>query len=267
MRLNFHQVGLAFLALMLSARGESISLDESGKVDEVLQGYIDSQGGRERLSTITSLEVEGTMLLASQGMEIQMSQKLQAPDKAYVQQFFPALGQIENYFDGIRGWEFHPIAGERPLDYTEVEELLDDANLQRDLNLRDEFESIRLGPDEVIEDIMTTHLILTDDKGKVEHWYFKPNGDLFQKIHRVSAGPESEFETTERYYDLKMEDGFRFPRKIRYINPAYVAELTITELVINREIDPSFFKVPDYAEEMARLVKSDSQERSSTTVD
>ncbi len=245
----------------------SSAFEEYEKVDAVLQDYVNSQGGRERLLTITSIEVDGIMKLESQGLRIPMTQKMQAPDKVYTVQQFPVLGEIKNSLNGNQGWEWHPIAGERPLDHTEVDELLDDANLQRDLNLRDEYSSIRLGPPEIIEGIKTIQLIFTDEDGREEHWYFKSNGDLFQKIHVVSAGPESEFEATERYYDFEEEEGFRFPRRIRYLNPAYEAELTITELVINREIDQSYFELPIYAEEMARLAKGEPYERSSTTVD
>ena len=222
-------------------------------IDDILARYVDSQGGAERLQSISSIEVEGMMKLESQGLDIPMTQKMQAPDKVYTMQHFPGLGKIRNSLNGDRGWEWHPIAGERPLDYTEVDELLEDANLLRDLHLREEYSSIQLESPEVIEGIETTHLVFTHKEGDVEHWYFKSNGDLFQKIHRVSAGPESEFEATERYYNFETTDGFRFPRKIRYLNPAYEAELSITELVINREIDQSLFELPTYAEEMSRL--------------
>ena len=228
-------------------------MDEDAKIDVVLQAYVDSLGGRERLLTITSLEVEGTTTLESQGISVPTVQKLQAPDKAYTRQEFPALGTITNRLNGNRGWEWHPIAGERPLVQAEVEEYLDDVDFQRDLRLREDYVSVRLGLPEMIEGIETNHLIFTDDEGREEHWYFKQNGDLFQKIHIVTSGPESEFEATERYYELIEEDGFRFPRRILYSNPAYQAELVITELAINREIDPALFELPAYAEEMERL--------------
>ncbi len=256
-------VGLFLSACLL--RSESISLDK--EIEDVLVRYVDSQGGRKRLLTISSIEVDGIMKLESQGLAIPIAQKIQAPDKVYTMQHFPVFGKIRNSLNGTKGWEWHPIAGERPLHYTEVNELLEDANLQRDLNLRAEYAHIQLGAPEVIEGIETTQLIFTDEDGKLEHWYFKPNGDLFQKIHIVSAGPESEYEATERFYDFEETDGFRFPRRIRYINPAYEAELTIRELVINREIDQSFFELPVYAEEMARLAKDEGYERSSTMVD
>ena len=42
-------------------------------------------------------------------------------------------------------------------------------------------------------------------------------------------------------------------------NPAYQAELVITELAINREIDQSLFELPAYAEEMEKLAGDGSQ--------
>ena len=266
MRLNHPLFFCTLLYLVANLLSASQTSREEETIDAILQAYIESQGGAERLQTITSLEVEGTMVLDSQGLDIPILQKLQAPDQAYTRQDFPGLGIIENRLDGNRGWEWHPIAGERPLAPLEVEELLDDTDFQRDLNLREEYQSIRLGAPEVIEGIQTSHLIMVDDRGREEHWYFKDNGDLFQKIHTISAGPESEFEATERYYDLEEDNGFRFPRRIRYLNPAYEAELTIIDLVINRKMDASVFELPYYAEEMESLSLG-NQERSSTTVD
>ena len=265
MKISFLSLIFVYVLLPIISLPASSQLTEDAAIDEILQKYVDAQGGAELLSTITSLEIEATMHLDSQGLRISTEQKIQSPDKVLTVQQFPGLGRIENRLNGSIGWEWHPIAGERPLDHTEVEEFLDDANFQRDLQLRDEYLSIRLGDPEVIEGIETTHLIMTDDRGRDEHWYFKPNGELFQKIHRVSSGPESEFETTERYYDHETEDGFRFPRRIRYLNPAYEAELRIEDLYINRDIDPELFSLPEYAEEMAKLVRP--QDLSKTTVD
>lgn len=251
-RSQFHAVVLTGWLLVGILRASEVN-DEDATIDTLLQAYVDSQGGRERLLTITSLEVKGTTTLESQGISVPTIQILQTPDKVYTRQDFPSLGIITNRLNGRRGWEWHPIAGERPLDPAEVEEYLDDTDFERDLRLREEYAGVRLGKPEVIEGIETTQLVFTDDDGKEEYWFFKANGDLFQKIHIVTSGPESEFEATERYYELTMEDGFRFPRRIRYIHPAYEAELVITELVINREVDQSLFELPDYAEELEKL--------------
>lgn len=235
------------LAEFSSAASASGFEDEHAFVDAVLARYIDSQGGPEILASISTFEISGTMALDSQGLTIPIYQKLQSPDKLVSVQEFPVLGSVKNVLNGKAGWEWHPIAGERPLDLTEIKELLDDSNLQRDLNLREEYESIVWGPSEIIEEIETIHLIFTDEDARVEHWYFKENGDLFQKIHTVSVGPDSEFESTERFYDFEWQDGFRFPRTIHYINPAYTAKLSIARCLINQEFDPEIFKLPDYA--------------------
>ncbi|MCZ6675578.1 MAG: hypothetical protein O7C75_21830 [Verrucomicrobia bacterium] len=242
-----HWIRILSLLLLSGFSLKSIASDEASErafVEGVLEKYIDSQGGRELLSTVTSFEMKGTMSLESQGIEIPVVQRIQAPDKVMTTREFPAFGTIREVLNGNAGWEWHPLAGERPLDEAEVKDLLKDSDLQRDLKLFDVYESIRLGPPETIEGYDTIHLIFLDEDGKEEHWYFKENGDLFQKIHTVTAGAASEFESTERFYDFETHQGFRFARRIEYINPAYTAKLTISLCLINQEFDPAIFELP-----------------------
>ena len=221
--------------------------DERVIIQVVLDKYIYSHGGRERLESLVTLEIKGTMSLDSQGLDVEVHQRIISPDKMFFVQEFPVLGTTQVTLNGDRGWESHPIAGERPMDKTELKDTLKDTDLHRDLRLIDEYESIRLGLPETIEDIETIHLVMLDADGREEHWYFKEEGDLFQKIHTVISGPESEYESTDRFYDFKTVDGFRFPQTIRFIQPSYVAELTITDCRINQEFDPHIFELPEAA--------------------
>lgn len=231
-------------ASVLPVATEGIS--DQIEVEAVIEKYIDSQGGRDLIASVTTFSMQGAITIESQGLEIAVVQKMQTPDKLVVTQDFPALGVIREVLNGNSGWEWHPITGERPLDETEIEDLRRDTDLQRDLKLFEVYQCIRIGEPETIEGVETIHLIFLEEAGGEEHWYFKDNGDLFQKIHTVSAGPESEFESTERFYDFEELDGFRFPRRIRYINPAYTAELKIFSCHINEELDPGIFELPEY---------------------
>jgi hypothetical protein len=203
-------------------------------IHEVLEKYIASQGGRDVLASASTFELKGKLILDSQGLQIPLRQRIQSPDKVEFIQDFPVLGSIRTVINGNQGWEWHPISGERPLDADELQEMLNDANLQRDLNLFDAYKSIQLGKPETIEGINTIHLIFIDNRDREEHWFFKENGDLFQKIHWVASGPESAYESRDRFYDFQTVEGFRFPRTIRFFHPTHEAELRIEELVLNR---------------------------------
>ena len=218
-------------------------------IEVIIEKYIQSQGGHERLATLRTLEVEGIMSLESQGLEIPIVQKIESPDKMLLTQEYESFGVIREVLNRNSGWEWHPVAGERPLDEEEVEELLKDADLQRDLKLFEVYETIRLGEPEIIEGNDTTHLIFLDSDGKEEHWYFLENGDLFQKIHTVVSGPESEFESKERFYDYENLSGISLcdPNPIPQI-PAYTAELRVTLCLINEEFDHSSFELPPAAQ-------------------
>ena len=210
----------------------------------VIDRYLESQGGANALKDLRSLKVVGEIRIESQDLEFEVSQQVVAPDKSFTEQDFPGLGLIREVLNGERGWEWHPITGERPLEAHEIEDKTQETDLQRDLRLFELYETIELGESEVIEGIETTQLVFTDFKGKTEQWFFKANGDLLQKIHTVSSGPDSVFESTDRFYDFQEIGRFRYPSRIKFINPSYVAELKITSCDINLEIDPAVFELP-----------------------
>jgi len=248
MKLTNDRFRFIFLVFVLGAQLCRSSANETAAqptVASILEKYIQSQGGAEILEGLISFDIEANVRIESQNIAYPIIEKVVSPDKIYTQQEFPVFGTIKEVLNGNTGWEWHPITGERPLDEGEIEDKLKESDLQRDLKLSDLYEEIRIGPSEIIEKIETTQLILLDKQGQEERWYFKENGDLFQQIEIVSSGPESEFESTSRYYDFKTVDGFRFPSLIKMINPAYIAELEITSFSINQPIDPSFFELPE----------------------
>lgn len=217
---------------------------ELSTVGPVIERYLESQGGSDALEDLRSLKIIGEITIESQGLEFKVSQQVVAPDKSFTEQHFPGLGLIREVLNGELGWEWHPITGERPLEANEIENKIQETDLQRDLRLFELYDTIEFGDSEVIEGIETTQLIFTDFKGRKERWFFKSNGDLFQKIHTVSSGPDSEFESTDRYYDFQVTGSFRFPSRIKFINPTYIAELKITSCEINAEIDLATFEIP-----------------------
>jgi hypothetical protein len=244
---NYHYffILLSTPVIALLVRASPIEHSEQPTVESILEKHIESQGGREILKGLISLEVEATVRIESQGIEYPVIEKVVSPDKLLSQHEFPVFGMIKEVLNGHAGWEWHPILGERPLDEGEIEDKRKESDLQRDLKLTELYEEIRIGPTEVIEEIETTQLILVDKQGRQEWWYFKENGDLFQQVQIVSSGPESEFESTSRYYESQTVDGFRFPGMIKMINPAYVAELEIVSLLVNQPIDLSCFLLPE----------------------
>lgn len=221
------------------------SLESSPElVKSILEKYIEFEGGRKVMLQLKTLEAVGDLELEGQGMEVKLHQRVQSPDKLNFIQEYPVLGVIRSVLCGNQGWEFHPIAGDRPLDPEEIRDISKDTNLQRDLFLLDEFRDICLGSPEEIDGVETVHLILTPETGEPEHWYFKSTGELVQKIHWVASGPESAYESTERFYDYALVDGVRLPHTIRFIHPTHSATLRISRYLLNQEMDPELFQWP-----------------------
>ena len=92
--------GLTLLIAGSQLASASNMTDEQVIVSQVLEKYIASQGGRERLESINSLEVKGTMSLDSQGIDITVHQRIVAPDKMVHVHEVPVIGSTENILNG-----------------------------------------------------------------------------------------------------------------------------------------------------------------------
>ncbi len=228
-------------ALVLSAQDPP---GEREIVEEIIEKYIASQGGREILKTLRSVELEGEIVLKSQGIIVGMRQKVEAPDKLFMVQGISGIGQVRQVLNGDRGWEWHPVTGQRSLVEREVREFLREVDLQRDLRLFELYDHIGLDEPVEIEGHMTQHLIFSDKECNEEHWYFKDNGDLFQLVRTVPVGPQGELLTRQRFYEFKTVQGFRLPMVTHLHNPAFQAEATISRCLINQEFDPAIFEIP-----------------------
>ncbi len=247
-RITRYGIGALILFLWMAILSAEDSREppaaERAAIEEIIEQYIASQGGRERMESLRRVELEGRMALESQGLVIELRQKLESPDKVFVTMEFPGLGTVRHILNGDQGWEWHPLTGTRSLEEQEVKDLLRDADLQRDLRLFEVYKEILLAEPEEIEGQMTRHLVLLDEDGKEEHWYFKENGDLFQQVRDVPVGPGGEVKIRQRHYDYTTVEGFRFPKVVRLHNPAFEAEITITRCRVNPEFDPAIFQLP-----------------------
>jgi hypothetical protein len=159
-------LGLWVLACLPVAFASGIE-EHQVRPEEILEKYIESQGGRAVLESASTFELKGKLILDSQGLAIPVHQRIQSPDKVEFTQDFPVLGSIRTVVNGNHGWESHPIAGERPLDPEELQEMLNDAFLQRDLDLFDHYKSIRLGSPETIDGIETIRSISENPLGRI----------------------------------------------------------------------------------------------------
>ena len=239
-------VGALILPLMwASVYSAEIAANDRAEIEEIIERYIASQGGRERIESLRRVELEGQLALKAQGIYIDVTQKLQTPDKVFVTMVTPGVGTVRQILNGDQGWEWHPLSGMRTMAEQEVKDLAREADLHRDLRLFEIYEQIRLGQPAEIEGEMTRHLILSDEDGNEEHWHFKENGDLAQMVRDVPVGPGGNVELRQRFYNFITVDGFRFPKVVRLHNPAFDAEITVNRLVINPEIDPAIFQKPE----------------------
>lgn len=215
-------------------------------VDDIIKQNIEAKGGIEKLDSIKTIKLLGTMSM--QGMELPFEMIQKRPNKIYTS--FEVQGMKgKQVYDGKIGWMVMPFMGK-----TEAEEMADDQlkdfQKQADIdgplrNYKDKGNVIEYIGESEIEGTPVVELKITDKDGDITSMFFDKDYMLEiktkSKVERM--GIVMEIETTiGNYKDI---DGLIFPHSIATkMGEMGSQEITINSIVINEEVDDSLFTMP-----------------------
>lgn len=212
-------------------------------VDQVLDKYVQSLGGKAAIEKLSSRVSKGTFE-ASQGVsgEIQFFSK--APNKTTLVVDLSGLGQIRQGFDGTVGWADNPQTGPREMTGQELLVTKRGAEFYQALKLRALYPKMAVrGKQKVGEH--EAYLIEADPgDGSLRRMYFDTATGLLvrNEIERDTGQGRGTFET--ELDDYKEVDGVRLPFTVRQSNPGVSFTIKITEVQHNVPIDDSKFAKP-----------------------
>jgi predicted Zn-dependent peptidase len=249
----------------LSVLGEVIDVDitipppsaepvpEAGEADvvkakKILADVVKAFGGLEKLKSVKNIVAKGQLSVNTPGgmMQMEMKQYYVFPDKVRMDMTLQAMGmEISQVFDGQSAWIITP-QGVQPFPESLVEEFKKNA-------FRD---TIRLLTNLSNDDISVQYLGTEDVKGKMADVILVSNtsGDslkifidgetkyIVKKTYRAMSeeGPVDTEEFTDDYRDVSgVKNSFHI---VINRNGAQYAEITLSELAINTEIDESLFE-------------------------
>ena len=148
-------------------------------------------------------------------------------------------------YDGTSGWSEDSLLGFRKLEGAELEQLKRESNIQRELNLKEDYPGMKLLPDAEIDGKKCSVIEATSKDDRKETWYFDQATGLMTRMQqKMSLGPQGEIDVTMTMEDYQDIDGIKLPMKSTITNPAFTGTLSLTSVKHNLEIDDALFASP-----------------------
>ena len=211
--------------------------------DQIVAKYIDAIGGQAAIDKMKTRVMKGTYA-GFNGVTLPYEADLVAPDKFYIM-VTTQQGTIERGFDGKVAWEKSP-RGVNELENPVLDDLKAVFLFFRNIKLKDEFASFRLGGRDKIGD--RDVLIVsgrTADNHRERLFFDAETGLLLRRITYTETmiGVIPEQIDFEDYRDV---DGVKLPFtvKISSVEPGLVSTRKWAEIKLNAPVDDSKFKMP-----------------------
>lgn len=245
---------------VLSAAGLSASLFSLGllftgpllaadaTLDEVIDGYIETSGGRDAIDAVKTAKADGIMVLPG-GLEAPFTIEFQPPEKRMRLDFeFQGMTAV-NAFDGESGWAIQPFLGKttaEPMAEDQLKQAQDQADFFGPLiDYADKGHSPELIGKTDVEGTEAYHIKLTKANGDVENWYLDTEYNLPFRVEAKADIQGQQIETNTIYGDYKEVGELVFPHAITVeFGAAGQQTIVINNMDLNVDLDESRFRMP-----------------------
>lgn len=209
-------------------------------VDEIIDKHIAALGGKDKLTSIKSVVMEGKV--SSQGMEFPMTTTI-VNHKGF-RLDFAVMGM--NAWIIMRpdsGWSFMPFQGQtkpEPMPMDQINESIDQLDLSGHLlDYKSKGHTVEyLGLDDV-EGTECHKLKVTSKSGKLTYYLIDPTSYYIVKTVSKQKYGGKEFDAETKFSNYKeVEGGLIFPYTVESMN----GPVDMTKITINSDIQDSLFK-------------------------
>lgn len=226
-------------------------LDPQTLIDRCL----DASGGKDKLRSIQSLQMRGTIQMPDQNLQGTLQIWLK-PDRALILSELPGIGQIRSGIYDQVAYELSDITGARLLNQTEKKQLVDGLNPDNQFQRFRELRDPRVTGPETLGNRQVWQLSGTTPDGDIEsHWIDTQTFYLLKsrvKLHHQMGKIPVEM-TFDEY---KSFDGIPFPQVVTQRAGPATLRMQMTDIVLNPTIDDSVFALPD---EIKQLIEQSSK--------
>ena len=241
--LNLGIAVLATLGLSLASEPTTHLRKRPDKeADAVLNRSLKAAGGLEKLQSITSRKITGT--LERHGKKVPFIRVQKAPNRFLNETRFPRPGTLKQGYDGHKGWIEHPLQGGRLLQGKELAALANGAPIHPLLNYRETFPVRRfLGQVDLKGKRYQKLSLGRDTTSTKETWFFDLQSGLLAQVHtQIDGGRHGSIPVITSFEDYQEHQGVMIPHRIRTKLPTIETSLHIETVEQNASYDDSIFQ-------------------------
>jgi hypothetical protein len=108
-------------------------------IDQIIDRYIVAIGGKAAFSKLSSRVQKGTVQIEGTSVIGETEDYQKAPNKRMLKTTMPGVGDIQQGFDGLNGWQRDPNSGLIDLRGTDLANLAFDAEFNKEIRLKLDF--------------------------------------------------------------------------------------------------------------------------------
>jgi outer membrane lipoprotein-sorting protein len=239
----FRRISAWLLVLALAAVTASAQT-----VDELIEKYLQAQGGREKVAAIKSMRMEGKMEMG-QGMQMPIKVEVVSPDRMRFEGTMQGMTMVQAV-NGESGWQIMPFMGKTEPEPMSAEDV---AQTKKQLESFDPLSrykelghTLELAGKEDIEGTPAHKLKLTRKDGEVTYVYLDAESYLLIKTVGKTKMQGQEVEVESSSGDYKEVGGVLFAHTIesKVKGAPNSMTMTFTKVEFNPSLPASDFEMP-----------------------
>lgn len=217
----------------------------------IIEKSTEAAGGKERLASIKSIEVSGTMTMPQQNVSGKFT-LIKKPDRAVMSADIPGIGTITSGWLGDVVYQVSDVMGARLITGPEKEDLLRDLDMKQQFAPLEQLHDLHVVDEETVNGHATWKLVGKTPTGRDEtHWIDQSNYMTWRTQMQVMT-EMGLLDTTSDFSDYRTLDGLTIPyTTTQTVGPGTVI-LKLTDVQLNPTLADARFTLPP---EVAKLVK------------
>jgi outer membrane lipoprotein-sorting protein len=237
----------SFLALFLGVLLANVGHAQT--VDEILAKHYETQGGLEKMKSVTSRRMVGTMGMGMPGMEAPITLEQKRPAKRRIEFTIQGMTGVQA-FDGEKGWSFMPFMGQTDPEVSSDEDSskeLDESDFDGVLvDYKAKGHAIEYVGKEMVEGAEAFKLKVTKKNGDIEYQYLDAETYLVVKTEGKTKRRGTEVEVETVLSDYKEVDGVMVPfaMEMGAKGQPMRQKMTFSKIEMNVPIEDARFALP-----------------------
>ncbi len=213
-------------------------------VDEILDRYVKTIGGKEAVQKHTSRAIKGSFDIEAMNLSGTMELFMKAPNKSAAIVVLPGVGNFNEVFDGEKGWAADPMQGLREKGGAELAATKRRSDFYTEINYKKHYTKLEVKGKEKVGSSEAYVIEGTPAEGAPEKLYFDVNTGLLVRHDFEAETPQGKMNTESYFEDYKEVDGVKMAHTMKQVNPMFSMTMKFTEVKNNVPIDDAKFAKP-----------------------